>query len=457
MIIALENLFPPRRFRNSLRDETIPPADILRSSTISQIGVVGINFKTAPIAVREYLAKNITLERIAKSQDLADYESVLLSTCNRLEIYYRERSGQLAKSIIELFQQVTLKEQFGFYHYEGTSAITHLFDVAVGLDSLVIGEAQILSQVREAARSSGKLCGPVLSKMFSRAFECGKKLREEDPEFSNGMKNSISLHVLDLITKRFEPLKKKPNLLLIGSGKMVRLAVASIDRSKLGTVDIAARRHLLNGLEADSIVLLSSIGEVIHSHKIDVVITATTAEEYILRPEHLGDLIHDLLILDISVPRNVDPRVSKLPRITLLNLDDFKETALDFQNTSSFSKLRNSISLHVNDYANWLKEYDEITPLLSALRKKVEAIREEEVQNALSRIPNLTLEQQLVMEKMTERIVKRFLHEPTEKLKQLAREHDGEKARQYAEILQELFSTFELEDEESPALITKKS
>ena len=442
-----------------MRDETIPSADGLRSFTISQIGVVGINFKTAPIAVREYLAKNITLERIAKSQDLADYESVLLSTCNRLEIYYREGTGKLAKSIIALFQQIPLKEQFRFYQYEGTTAVAHLFDVAVGLDSLVIGEAQILSQVREAARSSGKLCGPILSKMFMRAYECGKKLREENPEFSNGMKNSVSLHVLDLVTKRFEPLKKKPNLLLVGSGKMVRLAIASIDRSKLGTVDVAARRHILNGLEADSIVPLSGIGETIRRHKIDVVITATTAQEHILRAEDLGDLPQDLLILDISVPRNVDPRVSKLPSVTLLNLDDLKETTLDLQDHSSFPKLRNSISLHVNDYVNWLKEYDEITPLLSALRKKVEAIREEEVQNALSRLPDLTVEQRLVMEKMTERIMRRFLHEPTEKLKQLAREYDGEKARQYTETLRELFSAVELEEDESPtpALIAKKS
>ncbi|MHB8567601.1 MAG: glutamyl-tRNA reductase [Nitrososphaerales archaeon] len=429
-----------------MREEAVPINDDSSSLKASQIGVIGVNFKTAPISVRENLARKITLENVTKLKGVEDVELVLLSTCNRIEIYYYHISQKLAKSLENLFQ-ITSKEQFKFYHNKGIPAITHLFEVAAGLDSLVVGETQILLQVKEAVRSSMDTCGPVLSKMFAKAYEGGRKLREDDPEFAKGMKNSVSLAVLELISKMYSKVKK-PNLLLVGSGKMVRLATASIDRSKLGSVIVAARRRVLNGLGADSIIPISDIGRTIVEQRIDVVITATSADEYILTHQDLKELAGHLLILDISVPRNVDPQVAKLPGVTLLNLDDLKGSVNE-EDLQIISGLQALISLKVKDFAGWFREYDEVAPLLAALRKKAEAIRVEEFENALSRMPNLTPMQKAVIDKMTERLVRRFLHEPTTKLKQMTKGYDSATAKQYTEAFRELFSMDSQEEESS--------
>ncbi len=426
--------------------------DVASSSSplnFSRIGVVGINFKTAPISVREHFARSITIDEVAKLGDPNVCEFVLLSTCNRVELYYYyETSSELSESVENVFRRTATGEQFKFYHHRGVSAVTHLFEVAGGLDSLVVGETQILSQVREAAKQSGKVCGPVLSKMFAKAYDCGRRLREENPNFTNGMKNSVSLSVLRFISNSFSQ-KSKPNILLVGSGKMIRLALALIDRRELGRVDVAARRRILNGIEADSVVPISDIGQTILDHKVDVVITATSADRFILSAQDLATgLTKELLILDISVPRNVDPKVGNLPGVTLLNLDDLKDSMADVQDLPTFAKLRSFISVRVGDFVNWLREYDEVAPVLGLLRKRAELIRAEEFENALSRMPDLAPSQRAVIEKMTERLTRRFLHEPTAKLKQMTRGQDAAKTRQYAEVLRELFSSSEENEEE---------
>ncbi|MGI0090418.1 MAG: glutamyl-tRNA reductase [Nitrososphaerales archaeon] len=422
---------------------------LIPGSQFPQIGVIGASFKTASIAAREELAKNVTLEKVFLLLDqnpatFSDAQVVLLSTCNRFEFYYyTSDSVELTKSLRNLFKGIS--HGFRVYQYSGSLAVHHLFNVAAGLDSLVIGESQILSQVRSASRLSieSKISGPVISKLFSKAYENAKKLREEYPKFANGLKSSVSHSVIDLISREYG--EKKPNVLLIGSGKMIRLASNSMERSKLGTVVMAARRKSLDGFNPDFIVDIAEVAQTIHNQKIDVVVTATSSERYILSLPDLASypIEKRLLILDISVPRNVDPSIGKLANVTLLNLDDLKDRIefLDLSEQETVTKMRESLMGKAAEFVSWVTDYNEILPLIATLRKKAETIRTQELDNAFSRLPDLSPDQKLVIEKMADRLIRRFLHEPTARLKKISNEQDRQRAKLYAEAILELFSS----------------
>ena len=437
------------------------------STTIFTVGVIGASFKTAPIEAREELARSITIDLIGhlKSEHAFDSsEVVLLSTCNRVEAYYHNSyapSSDLPQALESLFKIKRGEEQYQIYHYLGTQAVEHLFNVAAGLDSLIMGEEQILAQVREAGRLSAErgLSGPITSKLFARAYENARRVREENPNFARGLNNSVSTAVLDFITRKFSG-RRRPNLLLVGSGKMIRLAIRSIDRSALGTVSVAARsgKALEDWVGTESLVQLSEIGRAIRENSVDVIITATSAEDYILKREDIEEAARTrvgeseeklpLLIIDISVPRNVDPQVASVPNVILLNIDDLKEYVrppsggAEDREAVVVEKIKSSLAESVTEFTSWLTEYGEIGLPMAALRRRAEVIREEEFENAIARLPELTPAERAVIEKMSERLVRRFLHEPTTKLRELAREHEKfGKARQYTEALTELFSS----------------
>lgn len=423
-----------------------------------EIGVVGISYKTTTLAKRESLARQITIEKIEElksRRSSSESEFALLSTCNRVEIYYSSEKPGIAKDLLSLFR-LDGKDSLDVYHYVGLRAARHLLNVATGLDSLVFGEAQILSQVNECNRMSAerKVSGPILSRLFSKAYKSARKLREENPTFAKGLNNSVSHAILEMIDRQYSD--AKPNLLLIGSGKMVRLAVGALDRSKLGTVVVAARRKELDKIRADSIIQLSEIVKTLDEKMIDVVITATAAEDYILKKSDLELIskksVRRILILDISVPRNVDPAAGELPNVTLVNLDDLKGVtdSPNDQDREIASKIRQSILHQSDEFFSWLLERSQINPLMSALRKRAETIRSEEVKNAFSRMSELTPEQRSVIETMSQRLLRRFLHEPSERLKELTRSEESERAKLYTEAIIELFAaTIDGESERS--------
>ena len=252
--------------------DSTPFADSENVMALRKIGIVGVSFKTAPIAVREKLASNLRIENLEELKNrLAESgcdEIALLSTCNRTEIYYfLGANSKFSETLKDLFRKQESQATFQIYHYVGIAAINHMFEVAAGLDSLVLGEAQILSQVKESGKRSEEkgLSGPIISKLFSKAFENGRKLREENPEFAHGLNKSVSRAVLELISSLFP--MKKPNILLVGSGKMIRLAANSIDKTAVGTVVVASRKSQLDGIKADLTVQLSDIGRTIGEQK----------------------------------------------------------------------------------------------------------------------------------------------------------------------------------------------
>ncbi len=447
---------------DTLDIEREQPYEELVSVPSTRVGVIGVNFKTAPIEVREKLSRLVTIEALEKLQkenrSSSDVESLLLSTCNRVEVYFASEDLAVSRNLFtNLFLADSIdqnqKIDYHTYEYADERAIEHIYEVASGLDSLIVGEAQILQQVKQASRvaSEKKLSGPILAKLFSRAYTTGKEIREAYPRFTNGFRNSVSLSVVELIADHFRN-RVGPNILLVGSGKMIKIAIGSLDNLSPNRVIVASRRNSPDSIRADKIIPISDIGKTILEDNIDVIITATTSSDYVIAKDELEPFSkqnRQLLILDISVPRNVDPRIAKLhPSVKLINLDDLKEivTNPELEAEKSPEKRKELASIHrsiearTNEFMFWLKESSDITPIMAQLRKKADSIRTEELQNAISRLQDLSPEEKLVVQRMSERIIRRFLHEPTANLKKVARNGESRKSREYASLLKNLFA-----------------
>ena len=421
------------------------------------VGVVGTSFKTAPIPVREEFARKIRVEALLNARERipeTDVELVLLSTCNRAEIYFASREvGRVSRELEKLFEHEEFKKgtDFRTYTYTDSKAIAYLFNVASGLDSLVIGEAQILSQVRDAYRSSSEsgLCGYVLSKLFLKAYHVGKLMRESYPSLGGRSKNSISTSVTQLISKYCEEHYKsaRPNVLLVGSGKMIRLAVNAVDKSRLGSLLVASRRTAPNDIAAEN-VPLADLNHILVEKKIDIIVTATSSDDYIITSENLSTVVRrrnrnkPLLIIDISVPRNVDPQITKDFGVLLYNIDDLKTLLpeIDEEISEILPSITSAISEKTSEFLAWMDQSSTIEPVLNSLRRKIEAIRLQELENAFQRLPNITPEERKIIEKMSDRIIRRFLDTPSNNLRASAKVSDEQEVSNYASIVSEIFS-----------------
>ena len=452
------------------------------------VGVAGINFKTAPIEIREKLAKAVTLESIQKlNREVADgFEAIVLSTCNRIEVYFSSKDPASTAPIISGLFQISEDFQEGFqstssspqrsyqiYEYSDLQAVEHLLRVASGLDSLVIGEAQILTQVRGALRAAHAehLSGPILSKLFLKAYSTGRDVREEYPTVTNGFRNSVSSSVAQLVLESVGGSSSgNLNILIVGSGKMAKLATASLDRSRLpGRTIIATRRSEVDGIRADRKIHASEIAGVLVEEDIDVIIAATASSEgYALTASTLGPFLsvlgngkkkkkkNKLLIIDISVPRCIDPEVAKInANIELVNLDDLKtrlpslekEAEKSPDTAAELGSMNSLIDSRALEFASWLRENSAITPVMALLRRKAEDVRSQELEGACARLPNLSDEERRIIEKMSERIVRRLLDAPASKIKQFLRDGQGAKSEEYVSVLKDLFSLDDEDDE----------
>ncbi len=445
---------------------------------------MGASFRRTPINIREKLTKTITFEALEKFKKnngelfKNGLEIVLVSTCNRTELYFSSPNLLLAQELCLKILHEGMKYDSSFelagaplyaYEYLDERAVGHLFYVASGLDSLITGEAQILYQVREAMglAKDQKLCGLVLSKLFLKAYSTGREIRETHPLLTNGFRNSVSLSVANLISDYFRD-RPKPNVLIVGSGKMAKLADSSFDRRSVGRLVVASRKASSQGMRADRAIQISEISQVLVEEEIDVLIVATASADYVITPKTLelystsAGIMKDLLIVDISIPRNVDPVVkSMFPNTKLINLDDLKERAAKIELEAEKSpelalelrSVQRMIESRSAEFLNWLGGRSDIAPIMDLLRKKAEDIRAEEYRNAISRLGDLKPEEREVVRKMSERIVRRFLHDPATRLNSTVRSGEMAKSKEYAELLKLLFS---LEADESAHSVEKE-
>jgi glutamyl-tRNA reductase len=404
------------------------------------IVVVGLSHKTAPLAVREALAfpRDRLAEALERAREEAGLtEAMILSTCNRVEVYGRA-PGPTARHVAEFlarFHDRRLEElDSHLYRLEGDAAVRHAFRVAASLDSMVLGESQILGQVKEAyevAEGAGAL-GSVLTALRNRSLAAAKRARTETAIGRNAV--SISHVAVELARKIFGDLRDRP-VLLVGAGKMSELAARQMVRGGARATVVGGRTlekaeqmaALLGGQAAPLEDLRSSMAEV------DVVISGTGAPGVVVRREDVEAAqatrrFRPLFLIDIAVPRDIEPGAREVSGVFLYDLDDLRSVA----EANLRERLKEAASAEaivdeeIAAFLEWRRSLD-VVPLLVELRSRADEIRRAELDKARRRLGKLTPEQEKALEAVTSGIVNKLLHSPTVELKKLAgRRHHTE-------------------------------
>ena len=418
------------------------------------IAVVGLSHKTAPVEIRETVsipAPQVE-EAIATLKGCSHIEEVtILSTCNRLEIYIVttvvEHGVREVCQFLADYGKVDLARLrpylFTLLHHD---AVMHLMRVSAGLDSLVLGEGQILSQVKQTHKvgQQFKGLGRLLDKLFKQAITAGKRVRTETSIGTGAV--SISSAAAELAQMKVDDICQC-RIAIIGAGKMSRLLVQHL-LSKGGTNITIVNRSMAGAeklagqfKDADlTLCTLEQMDEVIPQS--DVVFTSTSATQPLINKAKLEAIIspnHALMLIDISVPRNVDGDVSEISHVRSFNVDDLK--AVVAQNQESRRQMameaEGLLEEEVEAYELWQRSLDTVSTI-SSLRRKVETIREQELEKALSRLGSEFAERhQEVIEALTRGIVNKILHDP---MVQLRAQQDIEARNQAMQTLQTLFN-----------------
>lgn len=421
--------------------------------------VVGLNHKTAPIEIRESLAfKEDELEEaFQKVHSLPSLkENMILSTCNRVEIYAVARELEVAlhilKEFLSQYHGIPLKDfEKSLYAPTGEEAVRHLFRVASSLDSMVIGEPQILGQLKEAYHlaQQAKTSGLILHRLLHRAFHVAKRVRTETRVGNSAV--SISFVAVELAKKIFGTLEKK-SVLLIGAGEMSELAAKHLVSGGVEKILIANRTY-----ERALSLAQEFKGEAIPFEEIsqglkgaDIVISATDSPHYLIRHEQVSKVMKDrkqrpIFFIDIADPRNVEPKVDEIGNVYLYNIDDLKKVADDNiqDRKKEAEKAEAIVQEEVVKFVNWYRSL-EVTPTIVALKRKFEEIRKRELEKAFSLHPNLSNKERESLEAMTSAIINKILHHPLTLLK---REEEDWMTDLYIDALRTLFQIQEGSEE----------
>lgn len=436
---------------------------------MSELVVVGLSHHTADLELRECAAlpgpTQIALMRELVESGLYE-ESLVVSTCNRVELYGTTRD--LAKAVAAAEQHLAkpsddLKRVL--YVREGDAAVRHAFRVAASLDSMVVGEPQILGQVKEAfeqAQSTGTL-GNLLGRCFQRSFAVAKRVRTETSIAEGTV--SVSSIAVDLARKIFGELSGR-RVLLLGAGEMGEAAAKSLANSGSQLVVLnrspekAEKVAKQCGGQAEGYEHLAS--ELISA---DVVITSTSSPTPVLSDKMMRGVSkarrgRPLFLIDIAVPRDVDPRVGELESVFLYDVDDLQKVACEnlSQRKAAASHAEQIVEEEVLAFRAW-RGTQHLKPTIVAMRKQVADAVQAELARTLPRLPELTPKQQKSLDKMADSIVKRVLHQPLMALKDAAEDPDGAELIAAAQTLFAIDPDAERErdegDERAPALQPK--
>lgn len=418
------------------------------------IAVVGLSHKTAPVEVREKLSiPEPQLE--AAIAHLLSYphlqEVAILSTCNRLEIYLVATETQ--PGIREVTQFLSEKSKLSLHQLRPhlftllhDDAIMHLMRVAAGLDSLVLGEGQILSQVKQTHKLSQQYKGisRILNRLFTQAVTAGKRVRTETSIGTGAV--SISSAAVELVQMKVQNLSNY-RITILGAGKMSRLLVQHL-LSKGGNQITILNRTLGRAKELahqfpDANLKIDTMSEMMSvMANSDIVFTSTSATEPIVDRSKLETILtasQSLMLVDISVPRNVATDVNELAHVQAYNVDDLK--AVVAQNHESRRQMAQEAEVlleeEVQAFDVWWRSLETV-PVINCLRDKIETIREQELEKALSRLgTEFADKHQEVIEALTRGIVNKILHDP---MVQLRAQQDIEARRRAMQTLQTLFN-----------------
>ncbi|MCU1291916.1 MAG: glutamyl-tRNA reductase, partial [Bryobacterales bacterium] len=425
-----------------------------------KLALVGINHRTAPVDVREKLA--IRSEDIpAALEDLQARgvkESLILSTCNRVEVLAAVDEGCEASSLIESLVGVRpdlTAEVINphLYCYEQAEAMRHLFRVASSLDSMIVGEPQILGQLKQAyaqARDQGTI-GTVLDAVLTRAFNVAKRIRTETEIGQSAV--SVSYAAVELAREIFGSLRKK-RVLIIGAGKMSEAAVRDLLRAGAAELLITNRTPA----RAEALARLF-MGEVVpyelfphRLHEVDIVITSSGAPGYVLNRETVQKAIEarrnePMFFIDIAVPRNIEPDVNRVEHAFLYDIDDLQGIAARNLKTrlDVAEQAEGIVAEEVTRLEAKLRER-EVTPTIVSLQAQLELIRQEVLDRYRPRMGTLNVEQEEILEAITRGIVNKIAHGPVSEMRrQAAQQRAGDEARD-GELVSVVRRMFRLRD-----------
>ncbi len=402
--------------------------------------VVGLNHKTAPVEVRE--AITFSQEEMGDAfrmlLSLASVsEAVILCTCNRVEIYAVTPEVHAGISEVKFFlskyhsiSPEVLENHL--YTYSNEEAVLHLFRVSSSLDSMVIGEPQILGQVKEAYSVACKhrACSAILNKLFHKAFSVAKRIRTETKIGSSAV--SISYAAVELAKKIFETLSDKI-VMVVGAGEMAELAVKHLINTGIKDVYVTNRTYeraikLAQEFKGKAIPFDELYTAM---RNVDIVITSTGSTSFIIVPEKVREVMRlrkgrSVFFIDIAVPRDIDPSVDAIDNVFLYNIDDLKEVVETNlrERMKEAEKAEQIIAAEVKQFIHWMSVL-QVTPTIVSIREKAEEIRKRELEKTLLSLKNLSEEEKRIIELMSASIVNKILHHPVTILKEEAAGRDG--------------------------------
>ena len=391
---------------------------------------IGISHHTAALDVREKMWMSVDESREVLRQVRQRYftECMLVSTCNRTELYGLTADLQINEDELKRFL-IQLKNADGVVQPEHFStsfaggAVNHLFKVAAGIDSMVIGDIQILNQVKEAFQLSKEVdaMGPVMNRLMQATLHVGKRTRTETGICEGAV--SVSYAAVELASKIFEDLSKK-SALLIGAGETGELTMKHLVSKGIGHVKVANRtREKAEAL----IVSLGVEGSVVEYERIvdalrtvDIVITSVNSPSYVVQPEDTQKVMRQrsnnpLFIIDIGVPRNVNPATKKIENVFLYDMDSLSaivDRNLDGRK-AEIPKVTRIIREEMVEFFHWHNSL-QVGPTIHDLRDALEAIRQQEVEKNINRFKP---EDRELVDLVTKRIVNKILHQPVTNLK----------------------------------------
>ena len=413
---------------------------------------LGLNHNTTPLELREQVSLSEDAIRSALARLACGHlatsiaELVIISTCNRTELY--AASNHMAIAELEAFLSDACSvpaKQFRAhsYRYEDLEVARHLFEVAAGLDSLVIGEPQILGQiVRALELSRGQnMVGPLLNRLFQSAIHAGKRARTETGISRNPA--SVSSLAASLAERVVHPIVEA-QVVILGAGEMAELAVEALRKRGANRILVVnrtlERAHTIADRWDAPISTFENLDAALISA--DILISSTGAPHIILSAEMVKHAMQarpqrPLVLIDIAVPRDIDPDASSIPHVKLFDIDNLNEK-LEHSLSERFAEVpqvKSILEEEVIEFAEYMKSL-EMIPIISDIRRQAESIRKEMLEKTLRRLPDLTEAERTRIEAMTQALVKQILHAPTHRLRA---EASCPHAPEYAAVARTLF------------------
>ena len=412
--------------------------------------LVGMSHKTAPVELREKLSMpEESLPSLL--EDLKGDvipECVILSTCNRVEIFaYSEKTDEGIQAIKEFLSSkhetdlATLEPHL--YIQEGDEAIRHVFEVASSLDSMIVGEPQILGQIKNAytIASENNSTGLVLNRLMHKAFSVAKRVKTETKISQNAV--SISYAAVELAKKIFEDLSEK-TVMLVGAGEMCELAARHLMNNGAKAILVTNRTYsraveLAQEFNGSAIRFEDFIGSLIRT---DIIISSTGSPHYILHHQDVKEVLHQrrnkpILMIDIAVPRDLDPEIDKIDNVYLYDIDDLQsvvETNLDERGKEA-GKAYEIVTHEVETFRRWMTSLD-VTPMIVSLRERFENVRKEELEKTLPRLNGMSDKEKKDIEAMAMAMINKLLHGPLQALKSYSNREDKET---FLQVIREIF------------------